>query len=1660
MNWKFWQKDDRTPEQKATDKAAQKVADRKEADEERAQKREKFESARKKEADKQKKELRLKSRRARGKRIIGTQSSERAAQEAVDKDKKKKAAVKPPTPEEEAKKLKEQQDREALAAREKEEADRKEAELEERVEQLKRSRKLARNTTDEDFQEKLNAALIRRRVIKAEYDRQVEKVGAKRKGHFRKVNRRKRELDKIDEDIRRLLDSIRILDRGPTTDIGDMKPAEFREIVRESDEVEDLDKGKVKKAIDHSIMGGMGMHDDEGKVHRADKKELKKVKEAVREGTKNQEAEVIDDKSLDDFKEGLGVKLTELDSDPGVAALIAQRNVLEQQRIALKAKSFTVNKRRKLRNQIEELDKQIDAARRQAFIFKYAFSDDEAGQLAKTRYIKELAVITSYNTRIDAKSKKEKMKDPGKKATPQQRAEYEAAQKRRQQDSHENVEALTKQHEEMFTKAMAIQMGIMGPTDNLDELSKEQRKRLAETVNAIIRRSDSSGTKQLNPAELEEKVRQLQEMRSNAVTASGDNDIGKRIKELTQMITLEQVALDEMVRKESKDPASMDRKRKRIKEYQQEISRLSDAATLRQSTLTDEDKQIVDDKVTKIVQQKTGHVDSSRKKLDKRNMYNLAIKFGFIKPGESMDKATKKKVQSIIDAAEAAKQATDTQALSDAVSDDFAGIEDTPQIKALVKKHKELHEKREELKKHPATEIPQRNITVETNKLRKEILRLRRVEVAKKIARDGGDTETERKLKALELSEETVRGPGETTTSLDDKAIKEKVAKQTKDRDDLATRVIATKMGIIQPGEKLDEKKAARVEKAVYEASRKAVLDKETNVSMEKMTQLTEAHVNARIEMIVMIENNEHGDDPLLIQLFDAYRKAAAKRRASAIELEKKKDVDSTPSQLANKPKNWSTKRAVKAYDMQMRQILDGCLTVMRNNEINARAEAQGDTGEGPKPVKVPQPTFKSLMDEDTAKAINTQSMAVNMGYIQPGEPVPAHVKKLMKAIRKTSKLVAVDDTTMKSLGESLGEKYLALEKDDETLKALLAKQKELFDRIDAATKIEGEGKDQKVTELDSEDHSALRKQLDLLQYKIKDRRRILLVEAHGFAGDDEGLLQFKEAVKKRDQQIQKRESGVQTGSFDDIAYEYCDSIVEDMVILKMGEMLGLSAEGTTMSASNRKKLLKAIERVDKQAYIAIQTGKFKQTKAYDRLKGRIVEKELYDEVNQTSVSKDDVSFDTVLYTDSQTELKDVVDGLKVGGAVSSGLKSLPSTQSVLGGDVTDWAITEAAFTPIIGIINNVYSTMELIKAMQVNNGRGYDKAVQSLKQIASYSKVAETIVGTVGTSMNVHSGRVAEIAALKTQHAAQIAAAEGDPAKLALIEAPDLSEGTLLDEVVPGLAIATSALKVIAATMEIGKALRVKSVADDELKIFDEGYKAGAVDAVDDFELLTLISVAQKRKATYAAFDLTAGMFTGAAAVCTLSGVASPIGAALKGVATFTKIAKLITKKVVLDKKDDREVLHGIMEEEEAQELTQTPGYRMLSGKEKEKVITQSVGASSRRHFVNMLRISHAMDMKERIDKNEMTDRDKRLLRVFGFSFDDTNTDALKNISIHELATFMGYAGENWQDDFKNASDSAKLKHEKKVAKKMQGPIRERVEKSTMKGFDYGTPA
>ncbi len=1213
---------------------------------------------------------------------------------------------------------------------------------------------------------------------------------------------------------------------------------------------------------------------------------------------------------------------------------------------------------------------------------------------------------------------------------------------------------------EKFRHTVAVQMGLLKPGDKISDLSEDKQERLKAIMKTVMKITGKEAKVKLGNTQIQEGVAKLQQLRKTAQSAGPHTET---IEKLTFKLRLEQSELDKMKRKGNRNPAGADIKKRRIADLEERIRRLTDAAMLSSNeNASEQDKAKITKHTGIIVAKRRGRVNISSKKVDDLVLYNTAVQLGFIKQGERLTEKSKANVQKVISATNKAEQKQGTSMMSDKIYSDVTTENDTPEIAALVLEYKAIHEKREKAKKTHGTQAKRRSLTNDANRLRKEIMRLRKVELAKKVA-ETGDEESKTRLRELDeerknLLQANTANPSNLKWK---KPFDERAAQIDAERDKLATKIVAVKMGLIKPGQTLDDKTAERVDKAVKEATRKTVLDKQTNKGMDKLKVIAATHVDDRLAMINVIEANEHGGDPLLKKLFDAYKQTATKRRAKAIEFEHKKEVDNSIKQYRYKVTLKIIKKDIKELDLQLRKILDGCLVVTRNNAINAGQtktegeqpkddvtkldesleqtgdkEGGGDTAKvevkteqpttGPKtePVKLEpimkQPTFEELMDDDLSKKHSAHSMAVHMGYIQPGEKLPAHVNKLMKTVLKTAKIPSTDTATLKSLGEDLAEKYRSVGEDDEIIQSLLKQQAEV---VKQRKEVKKKGRKS------HQERNALKIRLQAIEKQIRDRKKILLVQKHGFKDDPKGLEKFMEAVRLKQQAEAKKEEIVGIGTdkealegvnaFIDERDEYIDAVIHK----KMSKMLGLSADGTSMDKGGKDELKTAMRKIDRQAFIALQTDKFKKTAAYKRLQKKY-SSGVYSEVLQKRIERGDIKHDTELVGDSQSDFDDAMLGLKL---TSVGAKLVQSGVKLGKTDGNEDAINVAAsaFAPIRGVAVAAYRTLEAINDFEVNNGRTYDKVHTLVRVLHGYSNAAKSALVTASAAKNfIENG-----------------------------------SGDAVGDVVPILGIVSSVLKISGGAMQLGKSIKARKKSKEELKNYEDGYNSGKSDDVDSFEILTLINMASKKNTATGALDVATGALSGAAYGMAVGGAATAgvgaiIAGVLKGISTILKVGKFFYKHHI-DKKGNRKLIQGVLSEEEAAEFTENSGFQALTKAKQEKVITQSVGAKNRKHFVNMLRISHAMDLKERIDQDKLTARDRRLLRIAGMNFKDSETDKLKNLSVHELAMLLGFTGDNWRDSYMSVQEQQKQKKEKKAGKKMK-EIREIMAKSTLKGFEF----
>ncbi len=295
-----------------------------------------------------------------------------------------------------------------------EEQAKKTDEFERRVEQLKKRRTDAKGSENANVKKLLDAALIKRRILKAEYDKAVANPGIGPGKSKKKI--KQKELDKLDAQIRRLLDTAATVLKGGGS--GEMTTTALERLMNEAESVEELGSSALDRANDITIAKELGLITNEEDFSGDISEQLDAIKQRANEA--------VEDEGLDDFTEKFGDKFKDVDSDPRVAALIAERNKLQVEDDRLDVRSGTYRRQKKLRAKVEKLEIEIQKMRQEVFILKYAFGEDST---AKSKFVAETMAVSGYKSRKKAGVKRKPLKKPGKGATDAQKQNMKSKRK-------------------------------------------------------------------------------------------------------------------------------------------------------------------------------------------------------------------------------------------------------------------------------------------------------------------------------------------------------------------------------------------------------------------------------------------------------------------------------------------------------------------------------------------------------------------------------------------------------------------------------------------------------------------------------------------------------------------------------------------------------------------------------------------------------------------------------------------------------------------------------------------------------------------------------------------------------------------------------------------------------------------------------------------------------------------------------------------------------------------------------------------------------------------------------------------------------------------------------------------------------------------------------
>ncbi len=1566
-----------------------------------------------------------------------------------------------------------------------------------RAEKLKERRKGAKDGGNEQIQKLIDGALIKRNIAKAQLDRMTMKSGIMSAKSARK--QKQAEIDKMDEGINRLLDISASIMNKDKNKLSDGNITRLLSLATSFSSVK-KNKGAIDEIIDRALMkeleiqGGKNLPDDEAK------EELKKLKE--------ENKDPVEREPLEELETSILKKLSEFDGDPSVAPLIAERNRMQREHDQMKYVGYTYHKRKDMLEKIAKMEKRVEAARQEAFILKYAFPDVKEGEVNEDRdkHVAELSRITDYHKRKDdevkqkaenkklkeeenkkkeeekkkkdeekkkktgektdkkveksnekkednkkepEKKKDKKVKKEDTKEKKEEKKEEKTAEKKvtEKLDSKEDIGVISKAHEKKFRHTLAVQMGFLKASDSLESLDKDTKEKLELLVDKIVSRPGKRKQAQISPQKITEKIEDLDVLREKAVEGGGYKD---EIERLTTKLRIEQTEFDKMNTggnwKAFKKSGPKDTKRRRIEWLQSRLNALINASmVITNKDAHEDDVKKVKKKADNIVKKRFGHQGKSIERLNKTARYNTAVQLGFIKQGEPLGEKTKLKVKKVIGLQLEKSPSQGVELLAKNVQEGIGKVEDTDEIKALLKKYHDLHAKRENKKKEYFEIHTRASINTEAEELGKKIQMLRRAQYAKNLDSAGKDDKFDEIQKKRD--EYIKKKPSDTDTKQNIKAFDTELAKIDEERDKEVTKRLAVKMGVVKPDQKeLKKDTIKRFDKVVAFGYKHADLNIKSDINMKAIKEKAAQHLKDREETLKKIEAGEHGDDPLLKRIFDKYRRALVRRRSAQLNLDRlKQELDPIEAKKLSGPKHHYKSR-VKDMDLRLRHLIDCATTVMRTRAIEAKqAQEQKDKPELPtntvnpniEQVKkeedhTPVMTLALLNKEKTGEKLIFHSMAVNMGYIKHNEKLPAHVEKQMKLITKQAKLAVVDSETIQTMGSKMADKYEGVGEGDEILTALLAEKKKCFDKQVELEEKEGKH-DKEISRLENKGKD--------LEKQIRERRRILAVEKYGFEGDDEGREQFSKMIKNRDKTQKEKDDNVKSGKTDEKTIKplnknlkTLDKDIEAVVLKKTAKMLGLDVGDTVLEDGDRDRIKEAIKMADHQAYIEIETKKFKKTKAYKRVVEKY-NKGVYSEVLQKRIKNDELEHDTeVVGLELSEDIKKALSGLKISQTVTKtgtkGLKTFaPKNEPKPVGTVSKASGTDiagGALHGVSGLLGAVVKGMKLYESVKLNSGRNTDMAIDILKAISGFSGTIKRLLRTTSTGFGDGTEGVSQ---------------------------------NFLELGVPIVALVQNVAKITGGIVQMGQSYKAFCKTKADLKNYQEGYNAGDSENVDAFEMLTLLKASSKKTGIGAVFDTSAGFFAGAAYGFALSGVATAgVGAAIAGMCkTLSRFIRYSKKAymILLKKKQDEKFIEGVLTEDEAQEYMQTDGFRSLKPEDQDVVIMQSYGAGKKKHFVNMMRILHAQEIKERIDNGTMREIDKRIMRTIGFKFDADDTHTLKEASVHEIAFKLGFSGTNWLDALRNVEEMKQAKREKKGAKKTK-EVKKIGRKQAKKGFDY----
>ncbi len=1041
-----------------------------------------------------------------------------------------------------------------------------------RVEQLRTRRTDATQSMSKEVKTMLDAVMQKRRIVKGELDTATMKGK-----NVKKIKEKKKKLEKLDDEIKRILDSsASILDKTGAK----LTDADIEKLRTALTSLDKMAKGKADIAAinDRKLARELGLLDGGKVFDDTIKSELAKIKAAAaNEDTQTEPT---------DLSGGVIKNLSELDKQPPIRTLIMEQHRIKNERDRLKIAGGSHTKRRALTKKAEKLQKRIEEARRATYLIKYGFPDsgkpvkegekDEQKE-ARLKHEKEMFLIKVYEDRKKLGVKpdlKVKPKRPdGTDKTPEEmEKEKKALKEREKQLSEENITAIKKEHKEKFCHTVAVQMGLLTPTEKLSDLSDDKRKRLDKIIDSVLGRPGKI-EQRITMHDLQTKITELGALREKALEAAPP-EYKDEIQKLVTKLRIAQSEFDIMdtggVGKAIKHKASKDSRQRRVLYLQNRINALINAAVvLNAKDASKEDTEKVKKKSKNIMDKRFGHVNKSIVKANKTARYTIAVQLGIIKQGERLDNANKQKMKKILVLMESMQEEQGLKMLSKNVQKDFAETPDTPEITALVNQLRELHEKREAQKKKHAREIPVYQAMKKAEKLEKEILRLRKIEFVKRtdVSEEGAD-KTDFEKNEEERQKILKRKPKDFKNDKTAAGFDPQLAELDRKRDEIVNKSLAVKMGLIQPGQKeLKKGVVKQMNDVIGEVSKKAIYDTLGDRNMDAIKLKSEVLAKQREETLQRITKDDHRGDPLLKELFAKYRKSLLTRRALQIGSEVDEvDVSSAKEQVKGKVAKGGKSALkkingdpIKDADKQLKYLIDCCTTVIRvrNDELKKTLEEQ---------QKDPQDTVPG-MDSFVFDQLKKEEEKKEAGKTEEGTPAPPTTvgqqnntdpaKKAAKKLTEPLPALSMETLMDKEVGKKLNLRSMAVNmgyiKADEKLPAHISKQLKLI--VDTANipvadekSLVGYGADmaKKYMEIGDEDpilieliakrqkffddedaikgksKSKEKRRLKLhnkaleVEKLIRDRKRLLMVQRFGFEGDKEGFDRFVNKLEEK----------------------------------------------------------------------------------------------------------------------------------------------------------------------------------------------------------------------------------------------------------------------------------------------------------------------------------------------------------------------------------------------------------------------------------------------------------------------------------------------------------------------------------------------------------------